>query len=77
MPDHGSHREVHGDPGRFCFLIVIKYIRNKVQHLTKTHNSVAFSTLTVLYNHHHHPVPERLHHAKRNSFGSFIEEGHF
>lgn len=64
--------EVTGDMYLNC-----NKIHNKIQHFTRMHNSVAFSTLTVVYNHHHHPVPEHFHHRKRNPLGSFMEKGYF
>jgi hypothetical protein len=42
-------------------------INHKIDHLDhfKVYNSVAFSTFTILYKHHHYQLPKHLHHPKR------------
>lgn len=49
----------------FFFLIQVTFREHKVNHL-KFYNSLAFSTLTVLCNHHPSLVPKHFHPPSRN-----------
>ena len=44
------------------FSIEIKFTKDKIYHFShfKVCNSVAFSTFTLLCNHHHYPIPEHF-----------------
>ena len=44
-------------------LYFFKLIENRINHF-KVHNLMAFSIVTVLCNHHFHPVPKHYHQSK-------------
>ena len=60
----------------FFFFTELKYTEYKFSHF-QVCNSVAFSTFTVLCNHHFYLVPKNFHHHQIGSVKQFLPIPHF